>query len=111
MSYSVLVLDMFDYMNDEANSVVDGFETQELATEYARRRTRAAVEEQRGKQTDHAVIKSMWMMFGEDCITSGYIGGHEVDYFIDNPAPVDSHPELTDWMALDPKRKQIWNLD
>jgi hypothetical protein len=52
----------------------------------------------------------MWMMFGESCITGDYSGGQEVDYYIDNPAPVDTHPELTDWMALDPRRKQAEKL-
>lgn len=39
MNHAVRVLDMFNYMNEEANSTVKGFETAELAIEYARRRT------------------------------------------------------------------------
>ena len=105
MNHSVTVLDMFDYMNEEANSVVTGFESAELAIEYARRRTRASVEEQRSPNIEPEVLKSLWFSFGEDCLAEGYIGGREVDYFIANPAPKDTHPELTDWAALEPKKR------
>ena len=103
------VLDMFDYMNEEANRTVKGFETEELAVEYARRRTRASVEEQRTPNMDPELLKSLWFSFGEDCLAGGYAGGRELDYFIANPAPKDTHPELTDWVALEPKRSSEKN--
>ena len=46
-SFSVLVLDMFHYMDENKNEVFSGFATLEQAREYARRRTRDTLEEQR----------------------------------------------------------------
>ena len=106
MNHTVRVLDMYDYMNEEANSTVTGFETAELAVEYARRRTRASVEEQRKPNMDPKLLKSLWFSFGEDCLAEGYIGGREIDYFIANPAPKETHPELTDWTALEPQKQK-----
>ena len=46
MSYSVLIIDMFQY-DPKEDYVIDGFPTFELAKEFARRWVRDSVEEQR----------------------------------------------------------------
>lgn len=98
-NFCVRVLDMFHYMDEEEEIEVDGFATRELAREYARRRTRDSLEEQRspGSAED---VRSQWYSFGEDCVVvgDGYCGAHELDFFIANPAT----EEERDWMSLTP---------
>jgi hypothetical protein len=46
-TYSVFVYDMRQYLDPEGESTVTGFATEDLANEYARRRTRSAFDEAR----------------------------------------------------------------
>jgi hypothetical protein len=99
--WSVLVVDMFNYLDpEEGRQVVEGFESPEAAIEYARRRMRGSLEEQRPSASSAADLRSRWYMFGEDCsaIGTGYWASSEVDTFVANPAT----PDEIDWVALEP---------
>jgi hypothetical protein len=100
-TWSVLVIDMFHYMDpEEGERLVTGFLKEEDAVEYARRRTRSSVEECRPSAPEAAALRSAWLMFGEDCIAlgTGYKGFAELDEFIAHPAT----PEEIDWVSLEP---------
>jgi hypothetical protein len=100
-TWSVLVIDMFHYMDPEdGERVVTGFLNPEDAIEYARRRTRSSVEESRPNAPEAAAFRTAWFMFGEDCIAlgTGYKGFAELDQFIAHPAT----PEEIDWASLEP---------
>jgi tetratricopeptide (TPR) repeat protein len=96
--HAVLVIDMFHY-DPEEDIVVGGFQTLELAREYARRRTRDSLEAHRGKAKDREELRKMWYMSGEDCIVldDSYKGSSELDYFLDNPAS----EEERNWSRID----------
>lgn len=102
-TWSVLVLDMFNYMDPGGEFTVTGFQRPEDAIEYARRRVRSSVEEMRPTAKSAEEIRSQWFMFGEDCIAlgAGYKGLDELDYYIANPAT----SEEIDWVSLEPLRK------
>ncbi len=99
MSYSVLIIDMFRY-DPKEDYVIDGFPTFELAKEFARRRVRDSVEEQRRPGRPKEELRRMWHAFGEDAsvIRGGphYAGSHELDYFIEHPATAEER----DWQAV-----------
>ena len=99
MSYSVLVIDMFNYGREE-DYVVRGFQTFELAREYARRRVRDSVEDLRKPGQTREELRRQWFTFGEDAsVIQGephYAGSHELDFFIEHPAA----PEERDWQAI-----------
>ena len=98
--FSVVVLDMFHYMDPDEKTTVSGFPTFELAREYARRRTRDSLEEQRPASTTTEDLRDRWYCFGEDCLVIGgsYSGRDELDYFIAHPATVEER----DWVSLTP---------
>jgi hypothetical protein len=99
MSYSVLIIDLFRHDPSE-DYVVDGFQTFELAKEFARRWVRDSVEEQRKPGQSAEDLRRMWHTFGEDAsVLEGephYAGSHELDYFVEHPAS----PEERDWQAV-----------
>jgi hypothetical protein len=110
-TWSVLVIDMFAYMDSGSEFTVSGFQRPEDAIEYARRRVRSSVEEMRPTASDAEGIRSQWFMFGEDCVVigGGYKGLDELDYYIANPAT----PEEIDWMSLEPdpmKREMLCGI-
>ena len=98
-SYPVLIIDLFRH-DPEADYVVDGFPTYELAKEFARRWVRDSVEEQREPGQSKEDLRRMWHTFGEDAsVMRGephYAGSHELDFFIEHPA----RPEERDWRAV-----------
>ena len=96
-SYDVLVIDMFHY-DEESESFVRGFPSLEIATEYARRRTRDSLEELRTDSTSPEDLRKMWYSFGEDCCVLGgeYKGASEIDFFIAHPATSGER----DWITL-----------
>ena len=98
-TFSVIVIDMAHY--DQASEMsVQGFPSLELAREYARRRTRASLEELRTSDVSHADLRRAWYIFGEDCIVVGtgdYQGASELDYFIAHPATLEEQ----DWRAIE----------
>jgi hypothetical protein len=96
--YSVLVIDMFQHDANE-EIIVRGFATIELATEYARRRTRDSVEELRQASQNARTLRRRWLHFGKDCCVIGqpYCGVSELDYFITHPA---THEER-DWQTIE----------
>jgi hypothetical protein len=86
-------------MDEEEEFTIDGFPTYELAREFARRRVRDSVEEQRKAGQSRKELREMWFSFGEDAIVIGgerYAGSHELDFFIDNPAT----EEERDWKSI-----------
>ncbi|MEW6211137.1 MAG: hypothetical protein AB1631_22420 [Acidobacteriota bacterium] len=97
-SYSVLIIDMSHYMDEESEYRIDGFPTFELAREFARRWVRDSVEEMREPDQTEEELRERWMMWGEDAIVIGgsYAGSHELDFFISKPAT----PEERDWKAI-----------
>ncbi len=99
-SFGVLVINMFHYDPDEDTSIL-GFPMLDLATEYARRRTRDSLEECRGFGLSKEEIKKQWYTFGEDCMVLGgeYKGSAEIDYFIEQPAT----KEERDWESIEEK--------
>jgi hypothetical protein len=102
-TWSVRVLDMFNYMDSEdGEETVAGFLQPEDAIEYARRRMRSSLEEQRPSAVDAEDLRDRWFSFGEDCIAigTGYKALEELDYFIAHPAT----PNEIDWVALEPDR-------
>ena len=96
-TFSVLVLDMHHYMDEDENFTVHGFATAELAREYARRRTRSSLEESRC--ADPEATKRAWFDWGEDCLAGDYKGYSELDFFIANPATGDE----CDFVAIEPR--------
>ena len=100
-TWSVLVIDMFHYMDpEEGERTVEGFQRPEDAIEYARRRMRSSLEECRPSAADAADLRTHWFMFGEDCIAigTGYMASSELDDFIAHPAT----PEEINWVSLEP---------
>ena len=100
-TWSVLVIDMFHYMDpEEGEQTVEGFLRPEVAIEYARRRMRSSLEACRPSATDAADLRTHWFMFGEDCVAigTGYMASSELDDFIAHPAT----PEEIDWVSLEP---------
>ena len=98
MSYSVLIIDMFRY-DPEEDYVIDGFQTFELAKEFARRWVRDSVEEYRQPGRSKEELRGMWYTFGEDAVVQGetvYVGSHELDYFVEHPATAEER----DWQAV-----------
>ena len=99
-TFSVLVYDMYDYGEV---ATVDGFKSFESAREYARRRTRDSVENERPASTDAKDLHDRWFMFGEDCQVIGgeeYSGEDDLDFFIANPAT----PGERNWLSLTPRK-------
>jgi len=96
--YRVLVIDMCNYDSDD-DFCVGYFPGLESAREYARRRTRASVEENRAASKSPEDLRDRCFSFGEDCkvMGGGYIGFQELDYFIEHPAT----PEEIDYRALE----------
>lgn len=97
-AYSVLVVDMFHH-DDEPETIVRGFPTLALATEYARRRTWDSVEALRRAAQSSTDLRRQWLLFGEDCCVIGqhYCGVSEIDYFVTHPAT----PEERDWQGIE----------
>jgi hypothetical protein len=98
-SYSVLIIDMSHYMDEESEYRIDGFPSFELAREFARRWVRDSVEEMRERNQSADELRERWMMWGEDAFVIGderYAGSHEMDFFISNPATAQER----DWKAI-----------
>jgi hypothetical protein len=101
--FSVLVFDMAHTGDEDGEHRVDGFRSLEQAREYARRRTRASIEELRKYDMPVSELRELWTLFGEDCSVLGdsYCGSSELDYFIAEPAEADE----CDWSSLAPPRR------
>jgi hypothetical protein len=98
--YSVLIFDMA-HTHDGGERVVPGFATLDDARLYARRRSRASLEELRRSGLADAELRRLWYLYGEDCkvMGDGYSGAAELDRFIAEPAGGDD----IDWTALTPR--------
>ncbi|MGB8511137.1 MAG: hypothetical protein WCD76_22390 [Pyrinomonadaceae bacterium] len=100
-SFSVLVLDMSHYQERRHETLVSGFPTLADAVEYARRRMRDSLEEQRRPGQTREALREGWSMFGEaaSVVGGGYRGFDELEYFIEHAATFDER----DWMSLERK--------
>ena len=99
--WSVLVMDLGRYQDPEGETLIDGFPTYEQAREYARRRTRASIEEVRGSILSPDLVREKWLLFGESCLVVGenYRGSDEVEWFIWHRP---NSPDDLDWKSLEP---------
>lgn len=97
-TFAVLVIDMCHHDPDE-DTTVAGFPTLELATEYARRRTRDSLEELRSTARTKEELRKQWYMYGEDCIVlrGEYKGASQIEHFIEHPATAEER----DWLAIE----------
>jgi len=98
MDYAVIVCDLFNAHDPDHETLIEGFATAEEAIEYARRRTRASVEEIRRPEFTAEEIHRQWRSFGEDCRVIGpegviYLASSELEVFIDHPATAEER----DW--------------
>lgn len=86
--WRVLVFDMARTGEPDDPREVSGFATLEHAREFARRRTRASVEELRTPGMPSDSLRRLWLHYGEDChvVADGYRGHSELDRFIAEPA-------------------------
>jgi hypothetical protein len=100
-SFAVLVLDMSRAGEDDDSRVIDGFATFEAARAYAEARTRASVEELRKPDQPPEELRTLWHIYGEDCLVlgGGYSGREFLDDYIARPA---AQSEI-DWVALAPE--------
>jgi hypothetical protein len=103
MAYSVLVTDNYRAPQEGASVLVTGFATLEAATEYARRRTRASVEELRSSGDGADDVRSGFLLFGEtSAVVAGdeciYDARHDLEFFVAHPASA----EESDWLSLEP---------
>lgn len=98
--FVVCVVDKYHSMDEDGRQWVGGFETVEFAREYARRRTRDSLEEQRAGAENADDLRTRWAMFGEECFVAGdgYDGAQELANFIVHPAT----PAERDWISLTP---------
>ena len=98
-TYSVLVTDLFHYMDKEGATLVDGFSTWEDARAYARARTWSSVQELRTQGMGLDELKQRFLIFGETAMVIGgqnYSAWDDIDYFIAN----EPRPEEADWSAI-----------
>ena len=75
--------------------------TRAAARAYAEARTRASVEELRKCGQSAAELRSLWHIFGEDCvgIGGGFSGRDQLDAYIAKPV----NAAECDWTSLAPK--------
>lgn len=92
--YSVLVMDLFHFMDHAEETLETGFPTWEAARNYARARTWSSVEEHKREGLSADQVKNLWMTFGESAIVIGgpsYSATDEIDYFLShNPSPEEA---------------------
>ena len=70
-NYSVRVIDMAHYMDEDGERTVGGFESFEAAKAYARYIVRRSVEDLRAANQPSADLRRLWHMFGEDAFVVG----------------------------------------
>lgn len=104
MDYCVVVSDNYRDRRAGGGALrVTGFSSLQEATEYARRRTRASVEELRSPGATACDVRSGFLLFGESATV---VCGEEVLY--DARTELDdfaSHPALEeerDWLSMEP---------
>lgn len=104
MDYCVIVSDNYGERREGRDGLrVTGFSSLEAAAEYARRRTRASVEELRSPGAAAGDVRSGFLRFGESsAVVCGqdllYDARSELDFFAAHPA-LD---EELDWLSLEP---------
>jgi hypothetical protein len=102
-TWKVLIRDL-SHGDGSEDFVLSGFPTFELARDYARRRTRASLEEARKPGATPGQIKSQWQGFGELVTVldePGYSPAAEIDEFIKRPASAEDIDHLTIRQQLD----------
>jgi hypothetical protein len=106
-NYVVHIHEMNRYADESGQYVAHEFEDFSTAKEYARRYTRASVEEVRKDSSSPEELKTQWFGFGAGASVSGgrntYSGSDEIDFFIATPA---SAGEL-DYQSLAQTKQEI----
>ena len=98
-SYSVLVMDLFHFMDKKEEALETGFPTWEAARCYARARTWSSVQEHRKEGLSADEVKRLWMAFGESAIVIGgphYSAKDDIEYFLEH----EPSPEETDYSKI-----------
>ena len=101
VSIRVLVKDNYRVHADGGS--IDGFASVDTATQYAKRRTRASVEELRHPGQTAESLRGDFLLFGETATVFAhgvehYRASDDIDHFIAHPAQDDER----DWMELSP---------
>ena len=99
-AFSVLVFDLAHTGEPEAEGRVEGFPTVAAARAYAEARIRASVEELRANDQTPAELRSLCLVYGEDCpvLDDGFCGRDHLDRYVATPATIQEQ----DWPALAP---------
>lgn len=89
---------MSKFDSEEDEWIAAEFDNENDAREFARRWTRASLEELRRENQSKEDLKKQWSLFGDDAVVLGigYSASSELDFFIKNPAK----PEEIDWKTL-----------
>ena len=98
---SVLVFDMARTGEPDGERLVSGFDGIDAARAYCEARVRSSVEELRSPGRSASDLRSMWHIYGEDCVVIGdaWRGWNQLDRYIAEPAT----PGQIDWAALAPR--------
>lgn len=100
--YTVVVCDLFHGHDPDHQTFIPGFPAEEVAVEYARRRTWSSVEEMKAAGRSPEEVREHWLALGEECWVVGpegnvvYRGRAELETFIRHPIP----PDRRDWLGL-----------
>lgn len=100
--YTVVVCDLFHSHEPDHQTFLLGFPAEEVAVEYARRRTWTSVEEMKAPGRSPEEVRKHWLALGEECWVVGpdgdviYRARAELETFIHHPIP----PDRRDWVGL-----------
>lgn len=97
---AVVVLDMYNFQEQDGRFLIDGFEDLSQARDYARRRTRSSVEELRSHCGSIDELRWRWLIFGEDAVAVGepgetYSAYADLEQLLATPASAEEQ----DWLA------------
>jgi hypothetical protein len=97
--------DKLNRYDPEYDYTIDGFDSLETASEFARRWVRDSVEELRKPGQSKGELRAAWFTFGEDAVVVGgdYAGAKELDFFIEHSATAQERY----WQALRPSRRHL----
>lgn len=99
-TYTVLIIDMAHFGDEQSNTTLGGFLTLKDACEFAKRRLRDSLEELRQPHQHPADLLKLWVLYGEDVIVVGgdkrYSASTQLDYFINHPATLEER----NWKAI-----------
>jgi hypothetical protein len=88
MTYAVLVIDMAHTGDEDGGRLIAGFAGIAEARAYAEARPRASVEELRAENQSAGDLRTLWHLYGEDCLVvgGGFSGREALDHYRAHPA-------------------------